>query len=318
MRWSATAGFALLLASGVAVLGQQPPAAQQQQPAGQQQPAAQQPPAAPQVLQQSAPPPGLAAPVRQASQTAPDSSDGLFSLELFYLESLAHPDVVTGKSYQTPQTPGNLSFSRKSAPSGGVVLGFPAGKGNTLRFTYFRVQGKESTTAPTDINLFSTGYNAGTFITTKYTLQNVKLTYDYLVYPFPPEDAKFRVRVLFEAQYTLIGAHYNAPYEPTTNSAGNAVVTTAQASQGFIYPAFGAAVERALSKHFRVEAKATGFALPHHATIYDAEALAAYRHGHAEVLFHANAFHFRTSVQQNQYLFATIPSAGLGVRWYLQ
>ena len=57
----------------------------------------------------------------------------------------------------------------------GFTFSVPAGKQNSLRISYFRVTGSGDTVAASDLALFSVGYTAGDFLTTKYKLQNVKL-----------------------------------------------------------------------------------------------------------------------------------------------
>jgi hypothetical protein len=265
-------------------------------------------------LAQEAQQPPKQPPPKPMDEARPDTSDGLFSLELYYLETIAQPALRQGTASTDTKTPGNLNLPRKAVANPGAVFSFPAGRENTLRVSYFRLQGRGDMVAARDFALFSEGYSAGDFLATRYTLQNAKVSFDYLSYPYPPEDSKFRFRLLFEGQYTTIQTTINAPRK--TDTAGNPAPITGQGSKWFIYPTLGGAVERALSKHFRVEVKATGFAIPHHAAIWDAEASAAYRHGKVEFLLLAKAFHFKTSPKQDEYMKATLPGVGVGLRWY--
>jgi hypothetical protein len=58
----------------------------------------------------------------------------------------------------------------------------------------------------------------------------------------------------------------------TIDSSGNPISNTGQGTRWFIFPTFGAALQKNLTKHFAVEAQASGFGVPHRAATWDAEA----------------------------------------------
>jgi hypothetical protein len=62
--------------------------------------------------------------------------------------------------------------------------------------------------------------------------------------------------------------------------------------------------------------KGSGFAFPHRAALWDTEGFLAYRSGSFELDIGAKAFHFKTSPARPEYVFATIPGAYVGIRWY--
>jgi len=245
-----------------------------------------------------------------------NTSDAQISVQLFYYAPFTQPDLHGGKANVGPY-PGDLKYpgSPKRAP--GIVASFPAGKNNTLRISYFRLQGDGNTTSPGYRTLFNTDFNPGDYLVTRYQVQNVKLSFDFLSYPFPPNPSRFRLRTLWEVQYTNIKNSIDAPLRPVqTDASGNPISNTATGSRWLIDPSFGVAIEKAFSGHFRVEAKASGFAFPHRAVIYDMEASASYRVGRYEISAGVRDFHFKTSPQNAQYLAATYPGVFVAIRYY--
>ncbi len=290
--------LSLLLALPV-VSPAQPAAPQQQPPA----PSPAAPPAAPAKPNATPPKP-----------SEPQTGETALSLEIYYWLSHGHPDLRTGSSNQGPN-PSDLSFPSKSKGVPGVVLSIPAGRENSLRFSYFRASVARNTTAPQDLTIFSTAYNKGDYVESNYKLNNIKISYDYLSFPFPVKGSKFRLRTLWEAQYTSISSTFNAPLKATSDSAGNLIVNNTSGSKSFIYPSFGLGVGYVPSRRLRVEGKASGFWLPHRPVIWDAQGTINYRFRRVEVALGAKAFHLRTSTKNEQFFVGTLFGPYLGLRF---
>jgi hypothetical protein len=251
-----------------------------------------------------------------APETPLNTSDAQLSLQLFYWLNSSQPNLRGGAANVGPY-PGNLDYPGKPKRIPGGLLSVPAGRNNTLRISYFRVQGNGNTTVNSNLTLFNTDYSPGDYLVSSYTLQNVKISYDYLSFPFPADPARFRLKTLWEVQYTTIKSSLDAPLKTVaTDASGNAIPNTAAGARRLVYPTFGLAMEKAFTPQFRLEAKASGFAFPHHATVWDAEASAVFRTGRFEVSAGVKAFHFKTSPQNAQYLVATFPGAFVAVRYY--
>jgi hypothetical protein len=249
-----------------------------------------------------------------------DTSDGKTSIQLLYWYNPTHPKMLTGKGAD-PGVDTDLNFGGTSKPSPGGEIAFPIGKYHTLRLSYFRTQGSGDTTAgslPTGkgFAVWSALFNPGDRLNTTYTLQNGKISLDYTSWPFPVSNARFRVKTLWEVQYTTIKSSVNAPFSPQTDASGNAIQTYGSGSNWFISPTIGLGVEYMATKHFRFEAKGSGFAFPHRWAIADGEAFFAYKAGQIEVDFGAKAFYFKTSPKRAEYIHATLPGAFVGIRWY--
>jgi len=238
------------------------------------------------------------------------------SLELSYWLTRGTPRLFGGAA--DPSTlPGNLKYPGTSKAAPGVVISFPAGRHNTLRFSYFRTKGDGNTTATTSSTFFSTDYAPGDYLATSYKLQNAKISWDYLSFPFPVDPSRLQVKTLWEVQYTGITTSIDAPLKPIAfDSTGAPISNTATGTRWFIYPTFGLAIEKALSRNFRLEARGSGFGFPHRSVVWDVEASAVWRMGRFEVVAGVRDFHFKTSPKKDQYLLATLPGAYVGLRYY--
>jgi hypothetical protein len=235
-----------------------------------------------------------------------------FSIEVFYWPISAKPVLQEGET-STSTNSAELVIPRKTRSAGGVALNLPGGLHNKLRMSFFQTKGSADTTAGGDLVFFSQGYSAGDYLATGYTLRNVKVSFDYLSYPAPPEGARFRLRTLWEGQATWVRATVDAPFK--TNEAGAPVAAASDGTLWFAYPTFGVGVQHVASDRFRWEAKGSGFAFPGRSTIWDAEIGGSYNFGKFEAVFGARAFHFKTSPKVEQLIKGTIWGPYAGLRW---
>lgn len=227
-----------------------------------------------------------------------------------------HPHLNAGHS-NADTYPTNFTYPGKDyTQTPGVVLSVPAGQYNSLHLSYFRTQGRGSETLTQNSTLFTADFAPGDFLNTSYTLQMVKVSWDYLTWHWPPEEHRLLIKTLWEVQYATIKSSLNAPYKATTDSQGNAVTTSGMGSHQAVEPTFGLGVEYFLSKHLRFEGKASGFGIPHRALIWDAEGFLAYRMGLLELDLGAKAFDFKTSPKGVDYFKAMPYGAYVGLVFY--
>jgi len=245
-----------------------------------------------------------------------DSGDGVTSFTLSYWLNGANPPKMRNGKAALEGNPANLDFPGKLRDVPGATLSFPAGNQNTLRISYFRTRGGGNTTAPGPITIFGAGYNTGDYLSTGYTLQDAKISLDYFTWPFPAANHNFRLKTLWEVQFVSFRWAVDAPLNPTEDADGNVLATSAVKTNWFVLPTVGLGAEYMLSKHFRWEAKASGFTIPHHQAIGDLETFGAYRAGQIEFQFGAKGFYFKSSPKQEQYVKGLLGGAFLGVRWY--
>ena len=260
-----------------------------------------------QTQQQTPPPPDTT----QTPQPPPppakyDPAETPFSIGIFGFLAHAHPDLLPGKKAVDPagETFNDLGKTRYAA---GVRLAFPTGKGNYLEVSGWQLKGSGSQTVPIATTIFGSTYAAKDLISDRYTLRNVKVSWNYLSYPAPPGDRKLRFKTLYEVQYTNFKSNYS--------SSSEASVISSIGSHNVIYPMLGVALGYVASRNFYVEVKGSGFAFPHRSTVWDAEANAVIRAGHIELALGGKAFHFRTSPQKEEYFRSTLYAPCVGLRY---
>src|SRR5262249_22498388 len=152
-----------------------------------------------------------------------------------------------------------------------------------------------------------------------------KLSYEYLTWPYPVGSRKFRLKTLWQVQFTQVNSAFDAPknyFDANGNpiidpSTGNVINLSASRAKHIVSPMFGLGVYYYPSRHIRFEANASGFGVPHHYDVWDADASLNLRVvGHFEVRLGGRAFSFKTSPSSDYFVKGTFASAFLGVRWY--
>jgi hypothetical protein len=266
------------------------------------------------ALAQDAPPPAPAqqqtpAPTVAPPEIARDDPDNGGSAAGFYWMTSGRPSLRGGKKSanvlaQSVALPGD----DKRTP--GFTAAVPAGKFNRLEFSYFQAYGIGDV-GPAAIDLAPFGVNIaqGDELVNSFQIRNFKIVWNYLTYPSPPEDSKFRIKTFWGAQYTHIQGVIDAPLD-LTNAQLPAV-----GSRQIIYPVLGIGAEYLGGKHFYLDARASGFALPHRALYWDGEATAVIRTRHLEIFAGYKAFHFKTTPNSDEYFTATLRGPIGGMRW---
>ena len=235
---------------------------------------------------------------------------------------------VFDKGHGATFTPASkVQMQGKPKFSQGAEVGLALGLHNALRFTYTEARAAGNLTASTNLQIFDQSYAAGTLVTTDYRMQNVKLSFDYLTWPYPVESRKFRLKTLWGIQYTSVRTGFDAPLlplvdantgAPLVDASGNPISYVGQGTRWFMSPILGLGVAQFASRHFRVEANASGFAIPHHNAIWDADASANIRYGHIELRIGGKALHYKTTTQSDFFVKNTMGAAFVGLRWYSQ
>ena len=133
---------------------------------------AQQPPPRQAPPPAEAPPPPVVIATPKPPQEPAILEDGGFSIQPIYWFSNAQPTLYGGK---TAMTVGCLDYPGDSNRPLGGEIGIPTGHSNTLRISYFRVQGNANTTAAQDVTLFGEGFSAGDYLSSNYLVQSAKV-----------------------------------------------------------------------------------------------------------------------------------------------
>jgi hypothetical protein len=207
----------------------------------------------------------------------------------------------------------------------GAEFGVAVGLHNMLKASYFTSRAAGDYTAPVETTVAGNQtYLAGTLVSTDYKVQNMKLSFEYLTWPYPVESRRFRLKTLWQVQYTSVKSGFDAPQlplfdsngNPYIDSSGNPISYAASETKWFIIPTFGLSATEYFTRNIRFEASADGFAIPHHSTLYEGESTLNMRVSHFELRGGAKLFHYKTSTTQDFYVRGTMASVFFGIRWY--
>jgi hypothetical protein len=208
----------------------------------------------------------------------------------------------------------HLPGTPKIVPS--AEIGLALGLHNSLSFSYFSTKASGSANAPTPLVLFTQSYTQGDRLATTDKVQEIKLSFAYLTWPYPVESRHFRLRTLWQVHYIAVRSDLDAPVRSVTpDSSGNLFSYAATGSKSFISPALGLGLTEYASRNFRIELNVAGFDMPHHSAIGDAEALFAYRAGRVEIRLGGRGLYFKTSPQADFYFRGRLIGAYVGLRW---
>jgi hypothetical protein len=234
----------------------------------------------------------------------------MFSIALFdWIPFSAHTGLHAGAQAVLPP-PHEVTLPGKPYRAYGVMVTFPTKGNSRLEFSYTTLSVNGNLHAPTDLGLFGGTIPQGEPLATSYSLRHLKLSYNFLTYPNPPQDAKFRVKTLWEFHYLQlypsVTATVSGPFQPLTQT------------QSIKLPAVGLGMEYVPSRHFRLELRGSGMMIPRRTTLADAEGSAVVRIRSLEFFAGGKFLHFKTSSQQDTYMRGTIWGPDAGVRWVFQ
>jgi len=201
----------------------------------------------------------------------------------------------------------SLVLPTKPSQALGIQFTLRAKGPTRIEISYFDVKDSGSTLAPRDLSIFGQPVAAGEYLAMDYRIRSAKFTWNYLTYPVPSLDSKFRFKTLWEVHYTQMVPRIAFPIT------GDFPVSS---KQYFILPAGGVGVEYVPSpKHFRMEARFSGFGLPGRTQFWDGEGSLVGRFGKVEVFAGMKAYHFRTSPGKDVYFQSTLYGPDFGLRW---
>jgi hypothetical protein len=236
------------------------------------------------------------------------------SIEPYYWLPRGSAPLVRGGAGDTTGVPGNFQYPSEPGGSIGVRLNIPVSKNGTLRGSYFQNQSTGFSVASQNLNLFGQSITSGDLLATRYRIEAFKLSYDYLTYFWKRGGAEVRLKTLYEVQRISVS---NEVDDFQTDSSGDLVnINPATATKSFFFPTLGLGIEHTLSSHFRWEARASGFVLPHKQVLGDLEADIAFRVKHFELVAGGRYLHFKTNPQADYYDIGSLWGPYVGLRYY--
>jgi hypothetical protein len=239
--------------------------------------------------------------------------DGGLYIEPLYWLNTGQPRLRSGHAAAGP---GDFQYGGNAKAGIGLEIGAPAGRSNTLRITYFRLQGNSSQTLTKDTTIFSQGYTTGDFINADSKLQLVKVSWDYLSYSWRKPSATLHLKTLYEIQYVSTKINTAAPFKAiTTDASGNTNTNVATGSKSVVLPTFGMALGSQLGKYFRWDMRGSGFGIPKRGVIGDAEGSIGLRLGKVELVVGERFLYFKTSTRKDLYVTDTLQGVFAGLRF---
>ena len=242
---------------------------------------------------------------------------GWFPLDTLYMDK-GHDQTYT--YYSRVYMQGQPKISQ------GFDIGLAVGLHNSIQVSYWEARAAGDTTPSVDTYLWGNLYPNGTLLSTSYRLQNFKISFNYLTWPYPVESRRFRLKTLWQVQYVGVRTAFDNPTlplfdangNPLLDSQGNPLSYATEGSKWYVTPTLGFGTEYWKSKRLRFETNTSGFAIPHHSTTIDGDASINYRLGHWEFKVGAKGFHFKTSPTSDFYMRGWLYSGLVGIRWYME
>ena len=230
----------------------------------------------------------------------------MFSIGLYDWLPSGGPSLRGGVNLTDPSS-GDLKLPQKPSRAYGAMVTIPTKGWSRLEVSFLTMSDSGSAIAARDLFLLGTSIPQNEPLATGYSLRHIKASWNYLTYPNPPQDAKLRIKTLWEVHYVSV-----KPSVELTSTAPGVPFTQ---TQSIILPAVGLGVEYVASRHFRMEIRGSGMALPHRAALGDADATAVVRVRSLEVFAGGKGLYFRTSPQNDTYTRGLLWGPYGGLRW---
>lgn len=256
---------------------------------------------------QPAPPPAAPAPQKNVPDY-PEPRTLTFGAFYWATGPGTSPSIYGGAAATEYSTLTDLGRAERTP---GFEVFLPISRTGEIHVEGWKTGGDRNQIAPVNFYAFGQPFVQGDYLATYYKITNAKIYLDDLLFPHKFPVSRFRLKSLWEFEWTSTHSSIDAPLVDATG-----VQTTGTGQRQIFFPEFGIAAEYALTRHVLFRASIAGFGFPHHADEADGEATLSYRHGAWEVRGGAKGFHFKTSPQSSQYVVGTLAGAFINLRWH--
>jgi hypothetical protein len=262
------------------------------------------PPPPPTLPKPPAPPP---LPPRPPDVKMPD--EGAISIGVWGWDLTGQPIFDSGTLSASSET-SHLRLPGKPGVGRGADLSLPAGGHNALRVSYFDSKASGTFTVPIPLNFWSVPFSPGDVTDTYYRFESVKVSYEFVSWPFPIGSRRIRVKTLLQGQVLRMDTNFTSPLSATAT-------IPAAGSKTVILPTLGMGVSDYISRYLRLDANASGFEIPHHGAIGDVDVSINYRISKFEVQGGARLYYFKTSTNADFYDKGLMGGPYVGLKFYL-
>src|SRR5205085_12097868 len=149
-----------------------------------------------------------------------------------------------------------------------------------VKISYFFSKNSGNVTAPTDLVVFGQTYAKGEALTTNSKLSDVKISFEYLTWPYPVERRHFRLKTLWQVQYVTMRSVFDNPIKSATPDVNGTITSySVLGSKSYFSPSLGLGLHEYATRNLHFEVDVSGFAFPHRWQLVDSEASLDYRVG---------------------------------------
>ena len=247
-----------------------------------------------------------APPAPPPQQQPPENIERMFSIGLYDWLPSGGPKLNGGTLAVVPPSH-DLKLPTKPYRAYGAMITFPTKGSSRLEISYLTLNDRGNALAPTDLGFFGGTVPAKEPLSMDYSLRHLKVSWNYLTYPNPPQDAKLRIKTLWEVHFLQV--------KPTIVETVTAPDLPLSENQRIILPAVGLGLEYVPSKHFRMELRGSGMGFPKRSALGDGEGTAVVRLGSLEIFAGMKALYFRTSPKKETFVNGTLWGPYGGIRW---
>ena len=207
-----------------------------------------------------------------------------------------------------------LALPDPPARGNGYEVTVPTGGNNRLEIGYWKLADSGQLRATRDLEVYAANIAKGEGINALYNYTNIRIAWNYLTFPVPPLDSRFRIKSFWEFQYFHAKTQLAFPDRVDTN--GN--VPLVQPKESVKLPGVGIGFEYVPNRSFRVEGRISGMGFPGRSRYIDAQVSAAGRIANFVEFFGGlKGYHFRTTPKNPQFIEGTLWGPFFGLRFVL-
>jgi len=196
----------------------------------------------------------------------------------------------------------------------------PIGLHDVIWASFMSTRAAGNVYAPSELGLITQVYLQGDYLATDYHVSSFKLGFDYLGWPYPAKNSRFRFKTRWSMQFLRARMGFDAPLVETSLSNPNDTTLSpsyaTQHTYQFYLPEAGIVTQYWLARAVRLDLNGEGMSIPHHQNSWDFEGSLNFRAGHYELQVGYRGFHFRTSAQQDFWVRGTAVGPIVGLHWY--
>ncbi len=250
----------------------------------------------------------------QVQAPEPENIENMFSIGYYYWRPDHGGSGYFGGKPSLDPARQRLDLPSPPARANAYEVTIPTGGNNRLEVGYWKLVDSGQIRATRDLEIYGANITNGEGIQELYNYTNLRIAWNYLSYPVPPLDSRFRIKSFWEVQYFRARTQLAFPDQPDIN--GN--IPVVQPKESIKLPGVGIGAEYIPNRSFRVEGRISGMGLPGRSRYIDAQVTAVGRIANFVEFFGGiKGYHFRTSPRNAEFIEGTLWGPFFGMRFVL-